>query len=879
MTQALDRLATALADRYRIDRELGAGGMATVYLARDLKHDREVALKVLRPDLGAVLGAERFLAEIKITAHLDHPHILTLIDSGAADGFLYYVLPLVRGESLRAKLSREKQLGLEEALAITKQVAAALDYAHRQGVVHRDIKPENILIQEGEAMLADFGIALAVKEAGGNRLTETGLSLGTPQYMSPEQATGDRTLDARSDVYSLAAVLYEMLAGEPPVTGPNAQAMIAKLLTERPTRLRVVRDTVPEGVDAAVAKALAKTPADRFPSAGDFASALQVGGGGAGPEARPPTRSHARALWIAAGATAVVGLLAFGAWRLTRGGSPVLVMGRSEQLTSDPGLEIQPAISPDGRLVAYSAGNSSRMRIFIRPAGGGRTIPLSDDSTAVETQARWSPDGSNLLFLTREGVSVAPALGGSSRPVVAPASARGVTAATWSPNGQEIAFVRGDSLQVMPLAGGPARRLTSGFDLHSCSWSPDGRWIACVSLNGESIRPGSSFGNLAPSAIVLAPAAGGELVRLLEPRAFNQSPVWSPDGRRLYFLSNRDGPRDIYALTLSSSGRPRGEPARLTTGLGAISISLSGDGRRLAYASYSARANIWSLPIPSGAPTSAEAATPVTSGSQVIESMRVSPDGRWLVFDSDLRGNADIYRVPVSGGQPEQLTSDPADEFAPDLSPDGRAIAYHSWRTGTRDIEIKPLDGGPVERVTDTPAQESYPVWSPDGRAIMFYDQVAPFTIYLERRGSGGRWSSPPSLLVSPGYDGDWSPDGARVAYVAAASDAIAGPVMVVPAAGGVPRRLFEPGPAAPEAGKVRWSPDGRTIYYKAHDAEGRTSFWAVSTTGGAPRLLVRFSNPDRQSSRKDFAVDGRRLYFAIEDRQSDVFVAEMTSR
>ena len=722
-------------------------------------------------------------------------------------------------------------------------------------------------------MLADFGVALAVKEAGANRLTETGLSLGTPQYMSPEQATGDRQLDIRSDVYSLGAVLYEMLAGEPPHTGATAQAVIAKLMTERPTRLRVVRDTVPEGVEAAVVRALAKAPADRFPSAGDFASALQAGVADARPEADRP----ARQLGLLVGAAAIVGLLAFGAWRLTRGGSPVLAMGRSEQLTSDPGLEIQPALSPDGRLVAYSAGNSSRMRIFIRPRGGGRTIPLSDDSTAVETEARWSPDGNSLLFLTRGGVSVAPALGGSARPVVAPASNNAVTTAVWSPNGQQIAFVRGDSLQVMPLAGGSARWLTNGSDLHSCSWSPNGRWIACVSLNGESIRPGSSFGNLAPSAIVLAPAAGGALVRLLEPLAFNQSPVWSLDARRLYFLSNRDGPRDIYALTLSSSGRPRGEPARLTTGLGTMSISLSRDGRRLAYATYSARANIWSLPIPSGVPISAEAATPVTSGSQVIESMRVSRDGRWLLFDSDRRGNADIYRMPVSGGQPEQLTNDPADEFAPDLSPDGRAIAYHSWRTGTRDIQIKPLDGGPVERVTDTPAQESYPVWSPDGRAIMFRNQDRQ-DIYIARRGSDGRWSSPPSLL-SPGYGADWSRDGAWVAYVALASNASAGPVMVIPSEGGVPRRLFEPGAAAPEADHVRWSPDGQMVYYKAHDAEGHASLWAVSAAGGAPRLLVRFPNPDRQSSRPDFAVDGRRLYFAIEDRQSDVFVAEMISR
>src|SRR6058998_2187516 len=299
------RLTAALAGRYAIERELGAGGMATVYLARDLKHDREVGLKVLRPELAAVLGAARFLQEIRISARLDHPHILTLIDSGESEGFVWYVLPYVRGESLRNKLTREQQLSIEETVRIATQVASALDYAHRHGVIHRDIKPENILLHEGEAMLADFAIALAVREAGGPRLTESGLSLGTPQYMSPEQATGGRELDARSDVYSLAAVVYEMLAGEPPHSGPTVQAVIAKLLTERPTRIRTVRDTVPEGIDTAVAKALAKVPADRFCGAAEFATALAVPG--AGPGAGWPRRrmvvaaSLAGALAIGAG--------------------------------------------------------------------------------------------------------------------------------------------------------------------------------------------------------------------------------------------------------------------------------------------------------------------------------------------------------------------------------------------------------------------------------------------------------------------------------------------------------------------------------------------------------------------------------------------------
>jgi TolB-like protein/tetratricopeptide (TPR) repeat protein len=307
------RLTAALAGRYAIERELGAGGMATVYLVRDLKHDRDVALKVLRPELAAVLGAERFLQEIRISARLDHPHILTLINSGESDGFVWYVLPYVRGESLRAKLTREQQLSIEETKRIATQVASALDYAHRHGVIHRDIKPENILLHEGEAVVTDFGIALAVRDAGGSRLTESGLSLGTPQYMSPEQATGGRELDARSDVYSLAAVVYEMLAGEPPHTGPTVQAIVAKLLTERPTRIRTVRETVPEGIDTAVAKALAKVPADRFGGAAEFAAALTA------PEVRRSTRWRGRRVAVAASITGVVALAAIAAvwhpWR------------------------------------------------------------------------------------------------------------------------------------------------------------------------------------------------------------------------------------------------------------------------------------------------------------------------------------------------------------------------------------------------------------------------------------------------------------------------------------------------------------------------------------------------------------------------------------
>src|SRR5262245_555232 len=267
-------LADALRDRYVLEREIARGGMATVWRARDVKHDREVAVKVFRRVRSAAVGAERFLHEVRIIAQLDHPHILTLIDSGASNNFLWYVIPYVRGESLRDRLWNQSRLEVEEALAITRQIASAIDYAHRHGVIHRDIKPENILLFEGEAMLADFGIALAVQEAGDKRLTQTGVSLGTPQYMSPEQAGGERRLDGRSDIYSLAAVLYELLAGQPPHSGATEQEVLANLMAEQPVRLRALRDTIPPEVDAAVARGLAKYPGDRFASGEEFVAAL-----------------------------------------------------------------------------------------------------------------------------------------------------------------------------------------------------------------------------------------------------------------------------------------------------------------------------------------------------------------------------------------------------------------------------------------------------------------------------------------------------------------------------------------------------------------------------------------------------------------------------
>jgi len=356
MTPAPARLTAALSDRYTIERELGQGGMATVYLAHDVKHDRKIALKVLRPELAAVIGAERFLKEIKVTANLQHPHILGLIDSGETEGMLWYAMPLVEGESLRDRLQREKQLPINDAVRLATEVAGALDYAHRHGVIHRDIKPENILLHDGSALVADFGIALAASTAG-TRMTETGMSLGTPHYMSPEQAMGEREITARSDVYALGCITYEMLVGEPPFTGPTAQAIIARVMTEDPRPLTLQRKSIPPELEGAVFMALEKLPADRFASAAQFADALS--GNGATVATRAGATSAAamrigaswRRRFLAASAVAAVALgLAGWAWMRAQAAAVppfeqhYLVLGDSVQ------FQAQPALSPDGSL-------------------------------------------------------------------------------------------------------------------------------------------------------------------------------------------------------------------------------------------------------------------------------------------------------------------------------------------------------------------------------------------------------------------------------------------------------------------------------------------------------------------------------------------------
>ena len=427
MADIIERLSAALADRYRIVRLLGEGGMASVYLADDLRHDRKVALKVLRPELAAVLGADRFVQEIKTTAGLQHPHILPLYDSGntpAAQGggmeFLYYVMPYIQGETLRQKLDRDLQLGVDEAVQITTEVADALQYAHAQGVIHRDIKPENILLHSGRAIVADFGIALAVSAAAGGRMTETGLSLGTPHYMSPEQATADKHITHRSDIYSLGSVLYEMLTGEPPHTGASVQAIIMKIVTEDVRPVRELRRAVPPYVAAAVAKAVEKLPADRFETAKAFADALHDPGfalTGTGVAERwssgPPARRFA--VPVLAALLLLTAALATVAWLRPTRTSPVAryatSLGTSGALDA-LNFRVEAALSPDGSSLVFRDPPSGPGRLYVKRRDELTPRPIA--GTEGGSGPFFSPDGAWIGFVADGQLRRIPSTGGAS---------------------------------------------------------------------------------------------------------------------------------------------------------------------------------------------------------------------------------------------------------------------------------------------------------------------------------------------------------------------------------------------------------------------------------------------------------------------------------
>lgn len=575
---------------------------------------------------------------------------------------------------------------------------------------------------------------------------------------------------------------------------------------------------------------------------------------------------------LVAGVVTLAVALAFLAGRSMQRGDTTAVtrFGRAVQVTWEPGLEITPAVSPDGKLVAYSAGNGTQSTIYVRPVAGGRAVALTADSIAVETHPEWSRDGTRILFVRNGQVFSAPSGGGPPRQEV-PRNDGRIESATWSPDEQRIAYSTEDSIFVHE-ATGVSRPLAAVFQATLCTWGPRDQ-IACAMGNRLYLRPGLGFGNIAPSWVAVINANNGHVSAVTDSSSSSQAPRWSSDGRTLFYLSNALGLPDIYAVPVSDRGRAEGTPRRLTVGLNVSSFSLSADNTQLAYAVMTASANIWSQPWTARALPAGSRPTQVTFGQQTIENVAISLDGRWLFYDSDLAGNPDLYRMALPSGVPERLTSEQTPEFAPDISPDGRRVAFHSWRSSSRDIYVLPLDGGPVERVTDTPLQEGLPLWSPDGHGLMFVDLAASGGVYISRRGDDGTWQT--RTRLPEGHWARWSPDGASISY---ATLLLGGALRVLTADSGAPRKLYdETRPGTPLAETSFWSDDGRAIYFKSHTASGASAIWSVPAGGGTPQHVLDLGDERLRSDRYGFRIAQGRLYFTLNDRQSNVWVMEMT--
>ena len=828
--------------------------MATVYLAHDLRHDRRVAVKVLRPELAAVIGAERFLAEIKTTANLQHPHILPLFDSGVAGSreggtFLYYVMPLVEGETVRDRISREKQLPVPDAVRIASEVASALDYAHRHGIIHRDIKPENILLHDGRALVADFGIALAASKAGGTRMTETGMSLGTPYYMSPEQAMGEREITARSDVYALGCVLYELLTGDPPFTGSTAQAIVARVVTETPRPMVPQRHTIPPHVEAAVLRALEKLPADRFASAAEFAEALATPSFAATtavriPTARiPPDRPTARLAvllpWLLAAGAA--GLAAW-AWHrpappqpvrrysmglppqqamrqgvlgvnlaISPDGSRIVYIGPGEggdqlwvrdrdrlDATPLPGTAgaLSPFFSPDGSRIGFSAGATFELKVV--PVTGGPPITLTRPGAGAGGGGTWGVDGW-IYFDTPSGLARIPADGGNPELLVPFDSAGGEIGHAWPaalPNGRGLLYRSRRNLN------------PTEFDLVAFDLRTKERHLLTRGLVGRYVAPGYLVFLRADGAVLAAPfdqdrlELTGPAVALFEgvmTKPFGSADfALSPGGTLAYvpgLASEAGGVAELVYVSRDGGVTPFDPPASLNPSAGR-GLSLSPDGTRLALDVIGSTApDIWIKQLPGG-PLSR-----LTFDGNGSNRPTWTPDGRWVLYlmapDS---GPPEVWRKRADGSTAAELVWRVPGRVISEavLSHDGEWLIYRiNEGDVNRDVyAIRPgRDTAPTPLLTG-PFREEGAALSPDGRWLAYTsDESGQEEIFVRPfpDTDTGRWQ----LSTRGGSAARWAPGGRELFFQGASGD-----LMVVPVAPGAtfsagePRRLFPLGGA-----------------------------------------------------------------------------------
>ena len=874
MSDTLPRLTTALADRYRIERELGAGGMATVYLAEDLKHDRKVAIKVLKPELAAVLGPERFVVEIKTTAALQHPHILPLFDSGTADGFLFYVMPFIKGETIREKLNRETQCGVDDAVRIAREVADALDYAHRSGVIHRDIKPENILLHDGRAMVMDFGIALAVSAAAGGRMTETGLSLGTPHYMSPEQATAEKDITGRSDIYSLASVLYEMLAGQPPHIGGAAQQVIMKIITEAAAPVTAMRKNVPPNVVAALAKALEKIPADRFESAKAFAEALTnpmftVAHATGAPIAAPGGRWRYRAaVPLAIASVLLFGAASWGWMRPARGGE---IQGDSDPqvvrflLSDDPSLRVAAGysrpftVSPDGRSIVFRASSdSSRAKLWVRTLGEPHARPIA--GTEGASNPIISPDGKWVAYYGDRTLHRVPIVGGEVSLIT---SVPGVAAAiTWMSDDEimyEQLIANGTlPIQRVKVNGGQA---SVAIPLDSAAGEVSQRRPMFLRQAGIAIYQSGVRGP-GESKLVMYRMSDGRRERLDLPGNGGLALV---DDRFIY--ARRDA---VMAVRVDLDemriiGEPMQLEPRVYSGTAGTAVGLS-EGGTLVYRTAGATAQSRLVLVDASG-----AVIRSLGGVFPIEGQpRFSPDGRKIAVAMGTGGGSELWVIDVATGEPTKLTSGGTAE-APSWFPDSRRIVYDAGGRDRSELRAIPVDGSaPSSRLGTVSGGQIRSAVAPDGRSVIVQ------TIGAGRLGTGmyREWIDGSarfdSLLVASGagvrpYDPHVSPDGRWVAYQNRGSADV-----WVRALDGTNAMLVSL--VGSEGNPVVWGPDSKRLYYKTGTVFVMIELQTIPMLGVLRRSMLRGLPPN---DGYDLAPDGKTFVIVSSTRNSaDIFVA-----
>jgi Tol biopolymer transport system component len=851
--------------------------MATVYLAHDLKHDRPVALKVLHSELAANLGPERFLREIRVAARLQHPHVLTVFDSGESHGQLWFTMPFVEGESLRDRLNRDGALPARDAVRIAREAGQGLHYAHEHGVVHRDVKPENILLtRDGNTLVADFGLARAL-ETSASQLTATGMVVGTPSYMSPEQATGDETLDGRSDIYSLGCVLYEMVAGRPPFTGHTLQAVIAKHLTQSPPPIESA--TIAPAVSEAMARALAKSPGERFASAAEFVSALSASGAESrSPGAAVRPSGVKLATWGLAGGVVVAGAVVVG--QLTErhaAGAGSVVPGRERklsQLTVAGGVEEWPAWSPDGTRLVYAGEADGFKQLFIRTLATGEEHRVTN-SQRDDIQPTWSPDGKQLAFVRArtlrgqlepsdingwyfEGGDIWTHDLGSGAETKLIDNAFGPS---WSPDGARLAFDASwagpQRIWVADGRGRNPRQVSADSNeavMHAgARWAPDGSHLVFRRIERTKWD------------IVAADPVSSSAVRLTNDIVPDLDPVWSPDGRHIYFASARGGGLNLWRLPVTSSGTAAGAAEQLTTGAGDdLQPALSPDGRRIAFVVRGINSGIWRLPISPETGRTMGSPAPLVTSTRVESRGAWSPDGSTIAFNSDRRGDMNIWIRSLAGGTERPLTNGPGGDYQPDWSPDGGSIAFFSSRAGNADIWAVRLGDGALTQLTDDPATDINPSHSPDGRSIAFLsDRDGRSELWvMNADGSGER-----KLYegAAGGHFLRWTLDGESVVFLESGARTHA---LAAPLAGGAARPL----PDIASGAHMSFSPDGSLVL----DVRGHKSLWVHPMDGRPAYQIFEFADPDVRIDYPVWSPDGRWVLFdRAVPRSGDVWMLE----